>query len=491
MSKKKNIKVVVASSEATPFAKTGGLADVAGALPQALAELGCDVTLFMPLYRDVVDCGAELLPTGVKVSVPVGRRVLEAEIFSAKSGGVTVYFVKRDEYFDRTYLYATPQEDYFDNLERFVFFSRAVMEATIKLGLAPDVMHCNDWQSGLIPAYLKSLYRDVLPDTACVFTIHNLAYQGLFPASFFDLTGLPQDMFAMDGVEFWGRINLLKAGIVYSDVITTVSNAYSKEIQTPEYGCGLEGILTERQHELFGVINGVDYKVWNPEVDGFIARKYSVADMKGKGECKKDLLKEYGLKSKPTTPVIGIISRLADQKGFDILSKAMNSLMKLDLVIVLLGTGEKKYHDLFEKLAKRYPEKLGVKITFNNTLAHKIEAGSDMFLMPSRYEPCGLNQIYSLRYGTIPIVRDTGGLSDTIKEFKPGKGAKQSAGNGFKFKRYSSNALLRKVSQATTVYSDKKEWAGLVSRAMGCDFSWRSSAVKYIELYRSAIKRTG
>jgi starch synthase len=480
-----SMNIVIATPEALPFAKTGGLADVAGALPKAIAALGHKVSLFMPLYREVLLSGFKPKPTGVTINVPLGKRVLEVEVLKLRHGAVTIYFLKRDEFFDRSYLYGTHEGEYFDNLERFVLFSRGTLEAMGVLKIRPDVLHLNDWQCGLISAYIKSIYKSSFPGTACLFTIHNIAYQGLFNSTFFDLTGLPEEFYGVEGIEFWGKINLLKAGLVSSDIITTVSKGYSKEIQTPEFGYGLEGILAERKSELYGVLNGVDYSVWNPETDEFLAANYSAKSksMKGKSECKKALIKEYGLKIKQGTPLIGIISRLSDQKGFDILAEAMDSLMAMDVGLVLLGTGEKRYHELFLKMSKKYPDKLGVNIGFDNPLAHRIEAGSDIFLMPSRYEPCGLNQIYSLRYGTIPVVRATGGLDDTIVDFAKGKG------NGFKFKEYTSDALLERLRQCLIVYKDKKSWNALRRRAMSEDFSWDSSAKRYVELYKKAINK--
>ncbi|MBI5560164.1 MAG: glycogen synthase GlgA [Deltaproteobacteria bacterium] len=476
------LNVIIASPEAIPFAKTGGLADVAGALPAALKKLGCRVALFMPLYREVRDKGFKAESTGISLNIPLGRRTITAELFRGENRGIPVYFIKRDEYFDRTYLYTTPDGDYFDNLERFTFFSRALIEAAVALNLRPDVIHCNDWQTGLVPAYIKSIYAPSFHQTATLFTIHNIAYQGLFPTSFFDVTGLPSGIYNPEGIEYWGKMNLLKSGIVYSDIVTTVSEGYSREIQTPEFGCGLDGILKKRSGSLFGVLNGVDYSEWNPETDPFIAKNYSSADLGGKSACKKDILKEYSLDITPAEPLIGIISRLADQKGFDILSEAMDEIMGLPLGMVVLGTGEKKYHQLFEKLSKKYPGKLGVKVKFDNSLAHKIEAGCDIFLMPSRYEPCGLNQMYSLRYGTIPVVRKTGGLDDTIRDYAGG------AGNGFKFAEYSPPALVNKVKEALGVYNERKAWEKLEKKAMQEDFSWNMSAKRYVELYNLAVK---
>ncbi|MDP2682763.1 MAG: glycogen synthase GlgA [Deltaproteobacteria bacterium] len=476
----KPIKILIATPEAIPFAKTGGLADVTGALPKALNGPGLDARIIMPFYRHVQEGNFELKQTGVQASVSLGFREIDIPVFEAEANGITAYFLKRDEYYDRKYLYTMPDGDYFDNAERFILFSRGIIEAIKKLDFQPDIIHCHDWQTGLIPAYLKTIYKDdpFFSNTKTVFTIHNIAYQGQFPASHFPLTGLPQEVFTQDGIEFWGNMNLLKAGIVFSDIVTTVSEKYSREIQTPEFGYGLEGILLAKREKLFGVLNGVDYDDWSSEKDKFIIAKYDYKDLSGKAKCREDLLKEYKLNLPDDAPVIGIISRLADQKGFDILSQAMEDLMSMNLGMVVLGAGERKYHDLFEGLAKRYPKKLGVKITFDNKIAHKIEAGSDMFLMPSKYEPCGLNQIYSLRYGTIPIVRATGGLDDTIQNYDGGEG------NGFKFKEYSAQILLAKVKEAVKVFSNRKEWKKLVQKAMQQDFSWDRSAKRYVELYK-------
>lgn len=483
----KTLKVLIATPEAIPFAKTGGLADVAGALPKVLKGLGCEVRLIMPFYRQIQESGekTEIKDTGIQVSVPLGFRELNVPVFQSSANNVPVYFLKRDEYYDRKYLYTMPDGDYFDNAERFIIFSRAVIEAIKKLDFKPDIIHCHDWQTGLISTFLKTIYKNdpFFADTKTVFTIHNIAYQGQFPKSHFQLTGLPPDTFTPDGVEFWGNMNLLKAGIVFSDIITTVSEKYSHEIQTSEFGYGLEGVLQAKKENLFGVLNGVDYDDWSPEKDKFIIAKYDCKDLSGKAKCREDLLKEYKLNLPDDAPVIGIISRLADQKGFDILSQAMEDLMAMNLGVVVLGSGERKYHELFEGLAKKYPKKLGVKITFDNKIAHKIEAGSDMFLMPSKYEPCGLNQIYSLKYGTIPIVRATGGLDDTIQDYD----RKAGEGNGFKFSDYSAKALTAKVKEAVEIFSDKRVWKKLVQKTMQQDFSWERSAKRYVELYERLL----
>ncbi|HHL39578.1 MAG TPA: glycogen synthase GlgA [Deltaproteobacteria bacterium] len=475
------LKVLFASPEAVPFAKTGGLADVAGALPAALAAQGADVTLIMPFYRQTMEKGLELTEVEIDASVGLGPRELDVRVLEYGHRGVRVLFIRRDEFYDRGSLYGTPDGDYFDNLERFVFFSRAVVETARALGLRPDIFHLNDWQTGLVPAFLKDSGGSDFPGAATVFTIHNIAYQGLFPPSLFHLTGLDAGFFHPDRLEFWGRLNLLKGGIVLSDAVTTVSEAYSREIQTEEFGCGLEGVLRARSKDLYGVLNGVDYSVWDPSNDEKIAARYSASDLSGKEKCKADLLGEYAIDAPLETPLIGIISRLTDQKGFDILAEAMDELMAMELAMVVLGTGERRYQELFTELASRHRGRLGVKIAYDDTLAHKIEAGCDMFLMPSRYEPCGLNQIYSLRYGTIPIVRATGGLDDTIRDYDTG------AGNGFKFTDYTARALVEKVKEAIWVYGYKEAWRELQARAMREDFSWERSAARYMEIYRRTL----
>jgi len=479
------LNVIFATPEALPFAKTGGLADVSGALPLALKKLGCKVSLFLPYYREIASRGFKAEPAGIEVIVPVGKRDVRGQVLKASIDGVAVYFIKRDEFFDRSCLYGTPDGDYFDNLERFMFFSRGVIEALRSKAFKPDIIHCNDWQTGLIPAYLRDAYRNDprLSKAATVFTIHNIAYQGLFPASLYSVTGLNPELYNPEGLEFWGKVSLLKAGIVYSDVITTVSPAYSSEIQTPEYGAGMDGLLKKRKNDLYGVLNGVDYSIWDPRTDRLIPAGYSAEDLSGKAACKRELLKRTNLKVKEDAPLIGMVSRLADQKGFDILSAAMPELMKLDVGFVILGSGESKYQKLLEDLQRRYPEKISVNIVFDDALSHMIEAGCDMLLMPSKYEPCGLNQIYSLKYGTVPVVRATGGLDDTVSENKA------KSGNGFKFREYSSKALINKVREAVETYKDKKAWERLQRNGMSEDFSWESAARKYLDIYLLARKK--
>lgn len=483
-----DLKILFASSEVAPFAKTGGLADVSGSLPAALASLGHQVVVVMPLYRSVKEGDYDIKQNDKFLTIPFKGQHLKAGIYSTKmSGDIPIYFIQREEFFDRSGLYGTPDGDYFDNPERFIVFSRSVLELSQLIGFQPDILHCHDWQTSLVPVYLKSQSKTALhlKKIRSVFTVHNLAYQGIFPKEVMSFSELPLELFSVRGLEYYGKMNFMKGGIVFSDMITTVSAKYAQEIQTPEYGYGMDGVLRDRKTDLFGILNGVDYASWNPKTDPHIASTYDAKDISGKKNCKDELRKAYGLKGPDEFPVIGMISRLADQKGFDILAEAMDQLLKLDLCLVILGTGDAKYEKQFVALAKKHPGRLGVKIAFDNVLAHKIEAGSDMFLMPSKYEPCGLNQMYSLKYGSIPIVRATGGLDDTIKEFNPETGK----GTGFKFNAYSSNELVKAVKRATYLYKNKLLWKKIVKNAMKENFSWQKSAYKYEEVYKKALAK--
>ena len=478
------LRILFVTSEAVPFAKTGGLADVAGALPKSLRALGCEIKLIMPYYRMAKDSGLPIQYLGDQIEVSIGYEKLKAEIYQGRlDQDIPAYFIGREELFDRPHLYGTAKGDYFDNAERFIFFSKAVFLFCQHLGFSPDIIHHHEWQTGLVPAYLKSVYLNdpLFSRTAAVFTIHNIAYQGLFKKEKFRLTDLPAEMYSPEGIEFWERINFMKAGIVYADAINTVSKKYSEEIQTVEYGYGLEGILRKRRDRLYGIINGVDYAEWDPARDPHLVVRYDLKDLSGKKECKKDLLKEFHLPSSLVkTPLLGIISRLTDQKGFDLLMEILDELFSLDIGFVLLGTGEQKYHDLFNRIAQKYPQKAGIRIAYDDRLAHKIEAGSDFFLMPSKYEPCGLNQIYSLKYGTIPIVRATGGLDDTITQYDP----VSKKGNGFKFTRYGAKEFLNAIKEGIRFYSQQEHWKQLLQNAMTADFSWKRSAEAYLQLYR-------
>jgi starch synthase len=497
--KDKTVKIVLVSPEVVPFAKTGGLADVAGALPIALSKLGHDTCIFMPMYRQVVDSQKggkfDVEETGVELSFPVYHRMQKGIIWKSSFPGtsVPVYFVEHDGYFYRRELYGDVRGAYPDNSERFAFFSRAVLEAVVALGIEPDVFHLNDWQSALIAVYLKTIFTGgpVLGKPASLLTIHNLAYQGRFPKWEMNFTGLGWEHFNWKELEYYGEANFLKGGIVFADLINTVSNKYSQEIQTEEFGAGLEAILSDRSADLHGILNGVDYRNWDPATDKLIPANYSPQDLSGKAECKAELQKINDLPQKPDIPLVGIVSRLADQKGFDILGEAMEEIMKLDMQLVVLGTGQKKYHDLFAGIGKKYSDRTGISIKYDNQIAHMIEAGSDMFLMPSRYEPCGLNQMYSLKYGTVPVVRATGGLADTITDCTD-KTLKNGTANGFSFSEYSAADLLKTLKRAVNTYTKKpKVWKKLVDTGMAQDFSWNRSAREYVGLYEKAIAKHG
>ena len=483
--------VMIVSPEAVPFAKTGGLADVAGALPKYLPELGVDACLVMPLYGKVTRAGVKLTKERVVLKIPVGQNVINGSVWTAKLPGsdVTVYFIDNRELYGRPELYGEKGKDYADNCKRFIFFCRGVLELIKALDLKIDVLHLNDWQAGLIPVYIKTLYAKdpKVRDIATLFTVHNLAYQGVFWHWDLPLTGLPWDLFNWTELEFYGKLNFMKGALVFSDALNTVSKTYAKEIQTEEFGSGLEGVLTQRRNVLFGVVNGVDYDVWNPEVDDLIPAKFSVDDLSGKAKCKAQLQADQKLPVRADIPLIGLISRLVDQKGLDIISKIFEDLMDFDVQFVLLGTGDPKYHKMFEKLAKKYPDKFAANITFDNQLAHTIEAGCDMYLMPSRYEPCGLNQIYSLRYGTVPIVTQTGGLKDTIVNLTD-QTVEDGTATGLSFGKYAAKPLFETLKRALAFYGQKKGWKKLVTNCMNQDWSWTRAAREYIDLYNKAVE---
>jgi starch synthase len=492
----KPLNVLFVSSEVDPFAKTGGLADVSSALPQAIKDLEHEVRVMMPQYgtinerKDHLHEMLRLKDIDISVGGKKHLASVKSSFLTTNHSKVQVYFLDNQHFFGRHGLYVHPEtkKDYADNDERFIFFCRGVLEVLKRLGWAPDIIHCNDWPTALIPVFLKTFYRDdpFYKETRSIFTIHNMAYQGVFPKSSFPKTLLPADFFSEQGVEAFGNLNFLKAGLVYADALTTVSEKYATEIRSlEEYGCGLQTVLQKRKSDLTGILNGVDYRQWDPVADELIPHRYDVRSLDHKLENKKALCEKLHLPFQEKTPVIGIISRLADQKGFDLIGEVFDDLLKLDLQLVVLGTGEKRYHDLFEKAAKKHPIKVGIALTFSNELAHLIEAGSDMFLMPSRYEPCGLNQIYSLRYGTVPIVRATGGLDDTIEDVNLSSGT----GTGFKFKNYSSAEMLKTIQRALNAFGDQVLWRKLMKNGMVKDFSWESSARKYVQLYRSIVKR--
>lgn len=484
----KPLNIVFAASEVFPYSKTGGLADVVSALPKALSHLGHDVKIITPYYKQTKKGNFDISRFSKKIFVQLGDRIVDAEIAVTKlTDKIDTYLILKDEYYDREDIYKSAQGDYKDNAERFIFFSKAVLSTLEELEIKPDILHCHDWQTGLVSTLLKTIEinHPFFGNTKTVFTIHNLAYQGLFWHYDMHMTNLPWDTFTPEGIEFYGKINLLKAGLVYSDILTTVSRKYAEEIKTHEYGAGLDGVLIRRSKDLHGILNGVDYHEWDCASDRFLTHHYSAQNMEGKEACKRELLQEFHLNSSLSTPLIGMISRLVDQKGFDLVVEAIELLLSEDCTFILLGSGEEKYQNFFKNLAQKYRGKVGVRIGFDEALSHRIEAGSDFFLMPSFFEPCGLNQIYSLKYGTIPIVRATGGLDDTIENFNPAN----LRGNGFKFLEYNSNQMLEKVREAFKVYHDRRLFQILVSNAMRCDFSWEKSAKQYEDIYLNALKK--
>jgi starch synthase len=489
------VNILLVASEAIPFAKTGGLADVAGSLPVELARLGHHVTLMLPAYRQTRQSGLLLEPTDVELNIPIGNKISTGRLLRSQipDSNVTVYLVEQEDYFNRPELYGEGGHDYRDNCERFVFFCRSVMESIRLLDLSPNVVHANDWQTGLISAYLAVEYRDApgFEDIASLFTIHNMAYQGQFWHWDMLLTGLDWKYFNWHQMEFYGSLNLLKTGIVFADAVTTVSPTYANEIQHSDLGCGLQSVLRQRGETVSGIINGVDYSIWNPRHDEKIARNYSVDDWSaGKSECKSALQREMGLPERGDVPLIGVVGRLVDQKGFDLIARVMRQWVEhVDVQWVILGTGEPSYHELLAKLQSEHPTKVGTRLEFADSLAHRIEAGADMFLMPSRYEPCGLNQLYSLKYGTIPVVHRTGGLADTIVH-PTGETLAMRTANGFSFEDYDATALESVLGVACEIFrNDRAVWEQLVNTAMRQDWSWKTSARKYEQLYEETLQQ--
>ncbi len=488
MSPQRPLKVLFASSEVVPFAKTGGLADVVGALPLSLSRLGCEAAVVLPKYRMVSEekYNLTLLKKGLRV--PMGMGDMFADILTGTLGGgrVKVYFIQNERYFDREQLYGTPEGDYPDNSERFSFFSKALLEMCQDLGWIPDLLHLNDWQTALAAVYQKAWFRrGPWAQTRSLFTIHNIAYQGLFPKWVLPMTGLGWEEFTTDKLEFYDQVNYLKAGLTYSDALNTVSETYAKEIQTPEYGYGLDGVLRSRAADLYGILNGVDYDEWDPAHDKDIPAQYNAKNPAGKLESKKKLCADQGLTYSARTPVFGMITRLADQKGLDLVAQVIQPFLEMDVQVVVLGTGEARYHSLLEGLRDKYPHKLAVNLKFDSRLSKLIYAGSDFFLMPSRFEPCGLGQLISLRYGTIPVVRKTGGLGDTIRNLS----LDGTTGNGFVFEPYQAEAFLGSLQEALAAYQKPEVWRPLVQRAMSQDFSWNASAQKYLDLYEKVLAK--
>jgi starch synthase len=487
------VNILVATSEAVPFAKTGGLADVCGALPIELDRLGHQTAVILPAYRQIRCCGQAVEPLGIDFIVPIGSKMVTGHLLRSTlpGGKVPVYLVQQDQYYDRDELYSVDGKDYIDNCERFVFFSRAVLEAIRLLDLPVDVLHVNDWQAGLIPAYLKIEYHSVprYERIASLLTVHNLSYQGQFWHWDMLLTGLDWKYFNWHQMEFHGNLNLLKTGMAFADSISTVSPRYAQEIQSSPLGCGLEGVLQYRHEVLSGILNGIDPQEWDPANDRHLAANYNAETVsQGKPVCKAALQKELKLPQERSAPLVGIVGRLIDQKGFDLIADVMQRWVQTsDVQWVILGTGQPKYHKLLETLAERVPQKVALRLQFSNPLAHRIEAGADIFLMPSRFEPCGLNQLYSLRYGTVPLVRATGGLADTITGYDPL--SPQAAANGFVFQEYSALALSECLRQACDIYRRPEIWKQIVAVGMRQDWSWARSARQYLELYQKTKER--
>jgi starch synthase len=476
------MRILMVASEAIPYAKTGGLADVLGALPAALARLGHAVDVVIPRYRGITV--GELIG---RVTVAMGGRSVDAGIAAHDAAGVRMLFIDQPHYFHREFLYGVGNRDYEDNPERFGFLCRAALDWTGGSGERYDVVHGHDWQAGLVPTLLATTFRPhpVLGGTPAVFTIHNIAYQGTFAPEWLPLLGLGAELLRVDALEFWGRISFLKGGINFSRIITTVSPRYAQEIQTPAFGFGFDGILRHRARDLVGILNGIDYDQWDPERDVHLPEPFNASNLKGKAAAKRALLETYGIPVSDGTlgrAVVGMISRLVDQKGFDLIAAIAETLPQFDATFVLLGTGEPRYEDLWRALAARHPDRIGARIGFDEGLAHLIEGGADLFLMPSRFEPCGLNQMYSLRYGTVPVVRATGGLYDTVRNFDPRTGE----GTGFTFDDYSPRALLGTLRLALDIYKDRTTWRRIQLAGMAEDNSWDASARGYVQVYERA-----
>jgi len=490
----RRLRILFMASEVEPFAKTGGLADVAGALPRALLGLGHDVRILMPKYRGVEAFAESLRPAVPDVRIPLGDREATGVLWEGRApSGVPIYFLAQERYFDREQLYSTADGDYADNCERFIYFCRAGLEAVARLadadtgreGWRPQIVHANDWQTGLVPVYLQTLYRDhpTLSSLATLFTIHNLAYQGVFWHYDMTMTGLGWDLFTPAGLEFYGKLNFLKGGLVFSDLLTTVSRTYAREIRTAAFGGGLEGVLEERSHDLHGVVNGIDYELWNPAKDAALRASYSADDPDGKQACREALREELGLERAPG-PLIGLVTRLVEQKGVDLVLDALPALLEEGAQIVVLGSGDAHLEHALETAARQHAGHVAVHLGYDNDLARRIYAGADVFLMPSRYEPCGLGQLIALRYGTVPIVRRTGGLADTVTEFDPAR----RTGTGFIVDAFAVDALTDAVRRAAAAYRQPPIWKALVKNALAEDFSWEASAREYATLYGKALK---
>ncbi len=493
-------RIAVVSAECVPFAKVGGLGDVVGALSRAVADLGCSVAVFLPRYQDLILPEEGTLELVSQLQVPMGDREEPALLYRLRTPGAPAnlhhFFIAGERYFGRPGIYDDPAtgEAYGDDAERFIFFCRAALESMRAVAFAPEVIHVHDQQTALVPAYLKTLYADdpFFQMTACILSLHNLGYQGAHDPDTMRVAGFPADFFyPLSPFEFWGRMNFLKTGIHFADALTTVSERYAEEIQSgDEFGFGLQGALNARREDLVGIVNGIDTKVWNPRTDRHLPVRYDADSIRGKSLCKVALLEDVGLPPAPDWPLVGIISRLADQKGFDLIEAAADRLFALPLRWIVLGSGSRHYEALFAEYARRHADRMTFVRGFNDPLAHRIEAGSDFFLMPSRYEPCGLSQMMSMRYGTIPVARATGGLVDTIV---PWGGAEVAGATGILFEPYTPEALLDALERALRLYAKREAFDAMRRNGMEADFSWEASARRYLQLYRqtNAVRRMG
>ncbi|MDP2983142.1 MAG: glycogen synthase GlgA [Candidatus Latescibacter sp.] len=485
------MKILFVASEMTPFCKTGGLADVIGTLPVVLARMGNEVAVMLPGYSAIDRQKYGFDENRGRFQVTVGPVTKPATVSSASWKGITIHLIENEEYFDRPGLYGEQQGDYYDNGPRFVFFSRGALEAARLLGIKPDIIHAHDWQTGLILPYLRTLYawEPLFYGASSLFTIHNLGYQGIFPPWVFSLTGIPDEEFRWTKMEFYGNVSFLKSGIVYADAVSTVSETYAREITTEPLGFGMQGVLTERKNDLFGILNGIDQEEWNPATDQSLPARYTSAEMSGKKICRQALLKEFGISPGEDSPVFGMVSRLDSQKGFDILEEGVKKIASMAVCLVILGTGTREHAVAMEKLAAEYPDRIRIMVKFDPLMARLVYAGSDAFLMPSRYEPCGLGQFIALRYGTLPVVHATGGLADTVHDLD----SDPDYGNGFSFEEYTSEALVEAMERAVKAFTQpgRKRWLKAVGRAMSHDYSWKRSAEKYEKLYQQIRNQKG
>ena len=477
----RKLRILFVSAEVHPFAKTGGLADVSGALPAALNQLGHDIRVIMPKYPCTSKAGKKMQSLRIPLTIPGFKQkgtLFQSELLD----NVPIYLIKQDQYYNRKHIYGEPGSDYPDNVERFSFFCRAVLEATKKLDFRPDIIHCNDWHTGLIPVYLKA--DPWFAKTKTVFSIHNLGYQGNFPYSSLKVTGLDESLFHTEGIEFYGQFSFLKGGLMFADTLATVSPAYSQEIQTPELGFGMEGILQKRSDHLYGILNGVDYTVWNPEIDSLISANYGPRSLSKKKQCRQDLIKMFSLQLDKNTPILCMITRLSEQKGIDLVMQAQETLNAWGISLLILGTGETRYESFFKNWSMERPDRIATALKFDEPLGHRILAGSDMLIMPSRYEPCGLTQMYALKYGTVPIVQDIGGLKNSIQEFN----IKTGKGTGFKIKAATEKNFLKSLQKALSCFNQTKIWKKLMLNGMAKDYSWGSSAKRYSSLYYKTLR---